>query len=215
MYYELVTDDRTESLRERTRRAVQEELLAAAQALIVEHGYDAVTIDQIAAAVGMSQRSFFRYFPSKEALVIGKLEPIGDELIDALEGRPRDEPIWVSLRRMFDPLTDAPPDPVRDAESEALQRIIAANPTLRAGYLAQLDRLQRRAVTVLQNRPGANSWDRPTLRVAVGAAFAAFQNTFLYRTEQPDQSVAEALDHAMGSLTQVVRSVGTPARKMS
>ncbi len=59
-------------VRERTRRAVRDELAQLAKDLFVEKGYDETTIDDLAAAAGMSKRTFFRYFASKEELVMGK-----------------------------------------------------------------------------------------------------------------------------------------------
>jgi AcrR family transcriptional regulator len=64
----------------------------------------------------MSRRTFFRYFASREGLVLGKYEIVGDRLAEALAARPHDEPIWVSLRRAFDVVVDYfADDPGRDA----------------------------------------------------------------------------------------------------
>src|SRR5438046_8720250 len=65
-------------VRERTRRAVRGELAQLAVRLFVEKGYDETTIDDLAAAAGMSRRTFFRYFASKQHLVIGRYEYSGE-----------------------------------------------------------------------------------------------------------------------------------------
>src|SRR6266516_1712590 len=83
-------------VRERTRRAVRGELAQLAVSLFVEKGYDETTIDDLAAAAGMSKRTFFRYFASKEELVMGKYEFFGEQLAEDLAARPVDEPLWVS-----------------------------------------------------------------------------------------------------------------------
>src|SRR5438046_10674294 len=88
-------------VRERTRRAVRGELTELAKELVVENGYDETTIDDLAAAAGMSKRTFFRYFASKEELVMGKYEVFGEQLAEDLAARPAGEPIWASLRHMF------------------------------------------------------------------------------------------------------------------
>ncbi|RFA10383.1 hypothetical protein B7R54_15095 [Subtercola boreus] len=59
-------------------------------------GYDGTTVDQIAAAAGMSKRTFFRYFPSKDDLVIGKYDLFADRMAEAFDERPVDEPVWCS-----------------------------------------------------------------------------------------------------------------------
>lgn len=61
----------SESLRERKRRATMVAIESAATALVLEHGYDEVTVDQICAEAEVSKRTFFNYVTSKEAAVIG------------------------------------------------------------------------------------------------------------------------------------------------
>ncbi|TCJ31739.1 TetR family transcriptional regulator [Parafrankia sp. BMG5.11] len=91
-------------LRERTRRAVRTELMSVAMDLFVRNGYEATTIDEIVAAAGMSRRSFFRYFGSKEDVVLGHLDALGASLAEALDQRPANEDAWTALRRAFDTL---------------------------------------------------------------------------------------------------------------
>ncbi|GAB2667356.1 TetR family transcriptional regulator [Saccharopolyspora gloriosae] len=62
-----------------------------AMELFLEKGFDATTVDQIAAEAGISARSFFRYFPTKEDVVIGDPVEYGTVLRDALEARPAEE----------------------------------------------------------------------------------------------------------------------------
>src|SRR6266536_1666319 len=93
-------------VRERTRRAVRGELAQLAVGLFVEKGYDETTIDDLAAAAGMSRRTFFRYFASKEELVMGKYEFFGEQLAEELAARPVDDPLWASLRPLFRRLPD-------------------------------------------------------------------------------------------------------------
>src|SRR6266513_5699054 len=104
-------------VRERTRRAVRGELAQLAVDLFVEKCYDETTIDDLAAAAGMSKRTFFRYFASKEELVMGKYEFFGQQLAEDLAARPADEPLWVSLRQIFGRVADHVENDARRAES--------------------------------------------------------------------------------------------------
>ena len=86
-------------LRERkkikTRRAIRD----ATYALIKERGYDATTIEQIAERAEVSPSTVFRYFPTKEDIVLtDEYDPI---LLAELRGRPADEPWTESLRHVM------------------------------------------------------------------------------------------------------------------
>src|SRR3954454_16613700 len=111
-------------VRERTRRAVRGELTQLAVSLFVEKGYNETTIDDLAAAAGMSKRTFFRYFASKEELVMGKYEYFGEQLAEDLAARPADEPIWASLRHVFGRVADHVENDARRTESVAMEKIV-------------------------------------------------------------------------------------------
>lgn len=68
------TLDPADGLRARKKRRRHEELVDAAQRLVLDRGLDAVTVEDICDAVGVSPRTFFNYFPSKDDAVLG-LEP--------------------------------------------------------------------------------------------------------------------------------------------
>jgi AcrR family transcriptional regulator len=90
------------SLREIGRDAVRARITDVALDLFAERGFDQVTVEQIAAAAGMSGRTFHRYFPAKEDVVVGEPARLGELVRDAFESRPRDEPVWESLRASFE-----------------------------------------------------------------------------------------------------------------
>ncbi|MFD7025719.1 TetR family transcriptional regulator [Promicromonospora sukumoe] len=75
--------------------------------LFAERGFEQVTVEQIAAEAGMSARTFHRYFPAKEDVVIGDPARGGEFVRGVLAGRPQDEPVWDSLRLAFDALVTA------------------------------------------------------------------------------------------------------------
>ncbi|MFE7979769.1 TetR/AcrR family transcriptional regulator [Streptomyces shenzhenensis] len=196
-------------LRERTRRAVRREITETAERLFIERGYDATTIEDIAAAIGMSPRSVFRYFPTKEDLLVGKFDTFTDSLAEALSARPGDEPAWTSLRRSFEVLVPQYEDADTAAMAKRIQEVVFSTPALHARYLQKLQALQDAAVDTLRARsegaspaPGAPGLATLELAAVVGAAFAcllAAQRAWL--AGDGARPIASLLDDAMAALT--------------
>jgi AcrR family transcriptional regulator len=150
-----VTD--TSGLRARTRRAVQAEIGGAATRLFLAQGFDATTMEQIAHAAGISRRSLFRYFSTKEDIVLGTLVEAGRVVQTALEARPASEPPWEALRAAFASLTDDPEySPERNLK---LSKMLYGTPSLRAGHLEKQLRWQELLVPNIQMRLGAAPGD--------------------------------------------------------
>ena len=80
-------------------RALRGEITAHALGLFSARGFDAVTADELAEAVGVSRRTLFRLFASKEDIVVAAFDTLGDEAVAALRERPADEPPWTALRQ--------------------------------------------------------------------------------------------------------------------
>lgn len=66
-------------LREAKKRATRKQLTSVARRLTLEHGLDAITVESICAEVGVSVRTFFNYFASKDESVVGQPIPIGNQ----------------------------------------------------------------------------------------------------------------------------------------
>ena len=188
-------------VRERTRRAVRGELAQLAMDLFVENGYDETTIDDLAAAAGMSKRTFFRYFASKEELVMGKYEFFGQQLAEDLAARPVDEPLWVSLRQIFGRVADHVENDARRAESVAMEKIVRDHPTLNASYLERVSRMQELVLDEVRARTGRSDPADPRTAAIVGAAFScliAAWSTWL--TTDQAKPFGVLLDQAMDAI---------------
>jgi AcrR family transcriptional regulator len=80
------------------RAAVQAELSLAAYELVVEKGYGNVTLDDMAAAGGVSRSTFLRYFRTKDQAILVALKAYVERMADALRTRPPAEDDWRALR---------------------------------------------------------------------------------------------------------------------
>ncbi|MFC5502976.1 TetR/AcrR family transcriptional regulator [Lysinimonas soli] len=163
------------------------------------------TIDDIAAAVGISARSVFRYFPTKEDIVVGKFDLVADAMLSMLRDRPVAEPVWESLRRCFDLLMPYVDAPGHHEVAEPMQRIVFDTPHLLARYLEKLQRMQDAAVIAVRERAarvGAPfAEDDPAPRAIVAAAFGcliAAQHSWLAGNGRG--SFAAAVDRAMSTV---------------
>src|SRR6202042_14516 len=83
--------------RQIARAAVQAELSLAAYELVVEKGYGNVTLDDMAAAGGVSRSTFLRYFRTKDQAILVALKAYVERMADALRARPREEDDWSAL----------------------------------------------------------------------------------------------------------------------
>jgi AcrR family transcriptional regulator len=87
------------SLRQLKKERTRHQLGEAAYDLFRERGYEATTVEEICAAVEVSPRTFFRYYPTKEDVLLDLLR-VGDAsaFVAALAARPPDEALAASLR---------------------------------------------------------------------------------------------------------------------
>lgn len=203
-YDECMSEPTPVPIRERTRRLAQTELTSVAQDLFVAQGYEGTTVDQIAAAAGMSKRTFFRYFPSKEDLVIGKYDLFADRMAEALDDRPAHEPVWESLRRVFDLTLDYVQDDHQRARNDAMEEIVRSSPQLHARYLEKMQRVQELLIGRVAIRLTGRNLDPsdPVPAAIVGAAFACMHAAH-HAWFASDRSVAFSgyLDRSMGVLS--------------
>jgi AcrR family transcriptional regulator len=145
-----------------TKHAIQEHALR----LFVEKGYDATTVDEIAAAAGVSHMTFFRYFPRKEEVVeYDEYDPLLEKLIAA---RPPDEPPLVVLHNAI----RAGLEKILSTDREALQvrtRLVLRNPVLRSRNLVAQDATRNLFATALARRAGLTEPDLAALVQASAA----------------------------------------------
>jgi AcrR family transcriptional regulator len=151
---------------ERTRRQIADVAVSA----FIERGYDETTMEQIAEAAEIGTSTLYRYFPSKELLI---LEPFGDVLDfgSYLRARPADEPVDVALGAALLDCAEAYADPARRITE--IRRIVdtAAVPRARLWDVFLASRADFEAA--LAERMGLDPADR-SVQVTAGIALDVF-----------------------------------------
>jgi AcrR family transcriptional regulator len=160
------------SLGERKRQLVRDELADAALRLLAWQGFETTTIDQIVAATGVSRRTFFRYFQSKEDVIVQFLSDVGAQLRAVLAARPARERPAVALRHALSIFIQTCME--HPEKSLRLTKLITGTPALLARFLQLQDQWRTDLAAELARRAGLdpNVDLRPALAAAV--ALAAF-----------------------------------------
>ena len=145
---------KTGTLWDRTRQLASREILDTALRLFTEQGYDETSIAQIAREAGVSQRTLFRYFGTKEDLLGGNQEQFGQVLVTAISEQPAEADAWAALRAGL-----AAVQSLHDSRAQALERfrLLHTTASLRAGWLEKRLRFQDDLLPLVRARmPGAS-----------------------------------------------------------
>ena len=151
------------SFAERKREIVRSELREVALGVFASDGFNAATVENIAAAAGISARTFFRYFPTKEDVVFDAQEAVGDAVAARFRERPQLEPATVSLKHA---LLAAAAEIEADPRSLKLLTMIMEHDGLRARFLARQAASRSLIVGALAPRTG----DRESAEILAGVA---------------------------------------------
>ena len=161
--------------RQRKKAETRDRIRGCALRLFLEQGYDATTVEQIAAAAGVSHMTFFRYFPAKEDAVLSdSYDPMIARLLE------RTPAGWSLLKRVRAALLEGLAQ-VYESDRDTLlaqNRLIAATPALRDRLWADQIATQQLFLDALGGGKGDH---RPTLqtRVTVAACLAAASTAIL------------------------------------
>jgi AcrR family transcriptional regulator len=167
----------TTGLRDRARRAMRAEVAVVALDLFAERGFDSTTVDDIARAAGMSRTSFFRYFPTKEDVVLGHLDELGQLIARALRTRPAGEDPWDTLRAgvrsAYETAKSAP------EQALGLGRMLQDTPSLKARHQEKQSAWQDLFLPEIAARLGVSADPRdPGPRALVAAALGCLDAAF-------------------------------------
>lgn len=170
-------------------------------ALFVQQGFDETTVAQIAEAAGVSQMTFFRYFPTKDAVVFDDpYDPVIADLVAAQDpGLPAMERVRLGLVAAWNSV----PDAVDDATREKI-RLIAGHTRLASGIWENNRRTEDLIVEALTGT-GAG---RIEARVAAGACLGGLTAALLDWASEPDgQELRERMSTALDLMGESGRRV--------
>lgn len=185
------------SLRERKKLKTRQAIRREAYRLFAEQGYEQTTVDQIAAAAEVSPSTFFRYFTTKEDLVLS--DEYDPAMAAALLARPSGEPFLPACREVVVGM-------LRQLRAEELDevltrlRLVGNVPALRARMHESTSAPQQLLLEVLAKRAET---EQPTLRMRLTAAAiaAAVTETVLYWADtDAAEDIADLMEQSFTAL---------------
>lgn len=183
-------------LRERKKAKTRAEIQRQALRLFRERGYDATTVGQIAEASEVSESTFFRYFPTKEDVVLwDELDPL---VFEAYRTQPAGlGPIRALRYAIRDVLTRASAAE-REELRERVELLLSVAP-LRATLVDQVRGPMRLLAEVVAERSGRRP-DDPAVRAAAGALMGVGLSAMFAAAEDPGSDVVSVLDEGLSRL---------------
>ncbi|MFJ4470866.1 TetR family transcriptional regulator [Streptomyces sp. NPDC089424] len=194
-------------LRERKKQRTRDALLRAAVELFTTRGYDHTTVDEIAAAVDVSQRTFFRYFSGKEEAALALETMTVAHFVEAVRARPPHEPPMEALRRAvldgWDRISEVIEAVVPVEQYLRMYRVIESTPVLLAAHLRRSAETEEQMARLIAEREGLDVDADPRPRVAVAVFGGVIRVTERLWSTGPDVSLEAMRTLAARYLDQV------------
>jgi AcrR family transcriptional regulator len=192
-------DEVTLGLRERKKLATRASLAEAALRLAAVRGAEHVTVEEIAAAAGVSPRTFFNHFASKEEAYVADDLDRAHCLLDRLRALPLDQPVWETLTRaMGEHLEDGLP--TRE-EARALHAV-RMSPAVVAQQHLQYASLEADLIEEIARRlPTGNRMQARLIAGTCVAAMRAAATTWI--DDDQHLSLRQLFDDAVAQLSPV------------
>jgi AcrR family transcriptional regulator len=186
----------TEGLRTRKKRQTRQAIYAAAIRLFTEHGWHQTTVADIAAAADVSPRTFFAYFPTKEAVLFAVYEELFDGFEERMRTRPHGGTVLDELRTWLARAVVEQVDRFDPGTDQLIDTLSAEVDSVAAKGLQIIDRAERGLAGALAEELGAPPGDSVPAMVAA-ATIAALRATTVAGMERPTD---DRVRHALGEL---------------
>lgn len=194
------------SLRERKKQWTRAELSWAAIRMVVERGYDDVRVEDIAAAAGVSTRTFNNYFTSKGEAIAARHLDRSLEVADNLRARPAEEPLWTALlHAMYDAFTPGPevtmPPGLSEEQWDAGLARMIDHPAWRSDLLRASLAAEQALAAAVADRSGTNVNTDLYPNLVASTLGAATTTAIQHRLRQhPPPPMEDLLRDAIGLL---------------
>jgi AcrR family transcriptional regulator len=183
-------------LRERKKARTRAEIQRHALRLFREQGYHATTVGQIAAAAEVSERTFYRYFATKEDIVLW--DEFDPRIVEVFRAQPPGsnpiQALRAALRAVLGQLPAAEQAQLRERIG-----LLLSVPPLRATLLDQLDGPIRLLAQVVAERTGRRG-DDPAVRALAGAVIGIGLSTLFTAAQDHDADIVSLLDDGLAQL---------------
>jgi AcrR family transcriptional regulator len=183
-------------LRERKKAKTRLAIREHAMALFKDQGYDKTTVEQIAAAAEVSPSTFFRYFPSKEEVVLQ--DDYDALLIAAFHAQQVGVPPLQALRNAISEVFLSMPKGQQAQEAERI-RLMTEVPELRARMLAQVSEMIQMLAEAVAERVGRQS-DDFEVRTFAGALVGVALGIAASSGDDPGNDYLRQFDRALALL---------------
>jgi AcrR family transcriptional regulator len=190
------TDPARPGLRERKKAQTRAAIQSHALRLFREQGYDATTVEQIIDAADVSESTFFRYFPTKEDLVLqDDYDPL---IVEAYKAQPPGLPPIPAIRATFGALF-AHMSAQQQAEQRERVALVLSVPKLRAAMLDEYAKAMQLLAATMAERAGRRP-DDFAVRTIAGAVVGALMAVLAEMADHPGADLAALIDEAIAYL---------------
>jgi len=194
------------NLKLRKQQVVRDALSAAAEKLFLARGFEAVTVEEIAQTAGVSRRTFFRYYESKEDVIVERSDRFGELLLAELAERPLDEPPLLAIRNALVPAVESGLED-RDLVRYVI-RLLRETSGLRRAMMEHRNRVEERIAALMARRLGVDSSDNTPMLLAF-LTRALHDTTFNAWYDHETDDITGLVDDLISGLCAIVADMPT------
>jgi len=181
------------SLRERRRAQTRLEIARSACKLFARDGYENVSAELIAHECGVSERTFYRYFSSKEEVLSPIITDGAQELAEQIAERPAEEDLATAVQRGYEQVSRH----LHSADIQTLIGLLVEVPVLRARWLADLRTIEDALEPVVKQRAAEPLSDEQA-QITAAAIVTALRASLEHSTQNGSaEPLADTLGHTL------------------